>query len=123
MDDNNVLINEHEIGTCKVYSPKRLGIKEFNMKHTPGPWKARGSQVTASCLAYSNSRPNQVCYVELDGTPDGEVKANAALIAAAPEMLEALKAVEKRVCCTEETCNDCGGIVRAAIAKAQGETP
>lgn len=85
------------------------------MKHTPGPWKVH---------------PKQVDYLEIDSltwevSDDGKkwiahtlIEANAHLIAAAPEMYEALKerAAAISINCT---CDHCSKI-RAAIAKAEG---
>jgi len=54
--------------------------------HTPGPWTAHG------CTLYAG--PNRIAQTwdaEYDGLPTPEMEANAQLIAAAPELLEALK--------------------------------
>ena len=60
----------------------------MSAKHTPGPWKMRET--------YSNGEPNG-CVIEpmryeLTTSNNDENYANARLIAAAPEMLEALRA-------------------------------
>ena len=54
-------------------------------KHTPGPWHIKDGKVFAAAI----------CRV--DGTPDGSAEANAQLIAAAPELLEACKIAMKIV--------------------------
>lgn len=101
-------------------------------KHTPGPWayqakpgpreltfKRRhwviGSTVTGHGVG--------IAFGDGPGEPDD---ANARLIAAAPDMLEALKHADEWLdelgcdCATDEpgTCAFC--LVRAAIAKAEG---
>ena len=80
-------------------------------KHTPGPWHvANGVQV--------RSEKDQLARVWMMRT--GEGKANARLIAAAPELLEA---IEELLSATQHL-NPCPATVekaRAAIAKAKGE--
>lgn len=57
--------------------------------HTPGPWKVadgpKGVHVTGP-LRYNADKHRPVAYIE-----DGDWHANAKLIAAAPQLLEALK--------------------------------
>lgn len=92
-------------------------------KHTPGPWEATGNFVR-SPMHQPEGLPRGVQIVECrDGyflPHTEEAKANARLIAAAPELLEALNA-----------CIDYGAMTgdewvtskaRAAIAKATGST-
>lgn len=85
-------------------------------KHTPGPWYATPQ----------GSRGFEIGEVEIgmviaDGPGDPEAEANARLIAAAPDLFEAAKALEK---CRR----DKGWIgpaldqIAAAIAKAEGKT-
>jgi len=87
-------------------------------KHTPGPWMFRPSrqpQIT------SESDPaGRTIAIVYDQVPDAERKANASLIAAAPELLEALKE-----CLGELERLGWGGagytdLAHAAIAKAEG---
>lgn len=71
-------------------------------KHTPGPWRARSYQtddgdVWVDCDSWVNPktascRGGTVATVLASGVGGGSVEANAALIAAAPELLEVLKA-------------------------------
>ena len=89
-------------------------------KHTPGPWvkSAYGPWVSAPCLG------DRICVHEpfTDGRdgpvlPRDEQEANAVLIAAAPELLEAL------ILAVEDEPNACfADTARAVIAKAKGET-
>jgi hypothetical protein len=62
-----------------------------NTKHTPGPWFNEGTKVFTKQLAY------YVAETQIEGksyTKQGnEAEANARLIGAAPELLEALEAV------------------------------
>lgn len=92
-------------------------------KHTPGPWKlaeaVKGRYTKTNLRRIRSEREGTehgaVC--EVYGIKDGtEANANARLIAAAPEMLEALRVAE-------ESVGDLKAleIVRAAIAKATGE--
>jgi len=76
------------MGTGWAASSKPPQAKPTAMipKHTPGPWTAHG------CTLYAG--PNRVAQtwdVEHDGLPTSEMVANAKLIAAAPELLDALK--------------------------------
>jgi hypothetical protein len=88
--------------------------KTNDTKHTPGPWDACG------CTIYSGEkRIGQTWDAEDDGLPAPEMEANARLIAAAPELLEAF---EGMVADWERV----HGMIpqdheaRAAIAKARG---
>lgn len=102
-------------------------------KHTPGPWTFRehGYPTLYRVHAFvegSDSAP--VCGLWMPAeqlTIVEEGRANARLIAAAPELLEALKAVESSVFLLglhvdEDGCEGCQLRVRArsAIAKAEG---
>lgn len=86
-------------------------------KHTPGPWTFKGRTVRGPHPRDPEGRTRIVVNAIWDrGTYVGEAEANARLIAAAPELLEAL-----------EIALDCAGDAwwaekaEAAIAKAKGE--
>jgi hypothetical protein len=91
--------------------------KKMKTQHTPGPWSlADHSTVIVSATGLP------VCTVE---SPDPNIKrderfriqeANARLIAAAPEMLDACKAA--LAACEIEFPGSTTGLLRAAIAKA-----
>ena len=94
-------------------------------KHTPGPWCVRHDDMVCSqegrIIADCESTP----YAMRPAPPIVEDKANATLIAAAPELLAALKAASEWLndmgCEHEEpdlTCVVC--LVNAAINKAEG---
>ena len=97
-------------------------------RHTPGPWAVEDSTVIWSTV----QDPPETSY-DL-GTPIAEVRtmksllgpaysretvaANARLISAAPDMLEALERFVED--CSNEECEFCIK-ARSAIAKARGE--
>jgi hypothetical protein len=101
-----------------------LGIFNGRMsvieKHTPGPW-AIGLESDDDRFQVIASTGEHICYVELD-----PVGSNARLIAAAPDLLAALKwAVD----CSDMNLDDldldtCAALdaARAAIAKAEGRS-
>lgn len=56
-----------------------------NTSHTPGPWKTRAINIEAAGVQY---------LVKNKGAGYNELRANARLIAASPELLEACKAIQ-----------------------------
>ena len=60
-------------------------------KHTPGPWKAHLSQFPGHIVKVDNSAQQPVAALWEGGVLKSEQIANAHLIAAAPELYEALK--------------------------------
>lgn len=101
--------------------------------HTPAPWKA-DTVVNSEDLHMEVYIPNRtlayVLHYPNDITTD-ETAANARLIAAAPELLEALKALENltNIPAFRQAANKAGYMAqfstakdtaRAAIAKAEG---
>ena len=87
----------------------------MNAKHTPGPWRVDGRYVMAL-------KEKQICEAPAYGVVHGKVDAaNANLIAAAPELLNALKALLIRVADDEDYGPDHAvTVARASIAKATG---
>ena len=96
-------------------------------QHTPGPWR-----FTTDAIAIWNSpaAKKTLCIADMgsEGSPDidyAETIANARLIAAAPELLAALIELDHHMM-TEMPLgtypNGTFEVVRAAIAKATGET-
>jgi len=76
--------------------------KMENSKHTPGPWKIGIAKNQNNALAVFDSRAEVgnnpkdhrcICIVTEPEMADKEDEANAALIAAAPDLLKALKAL------------------------------
>lgn len=97
-------------------------------KHTPGPWKAEDLNNMGGAIVTAGSREVARTW----GYDMADMAANARLIAAAPEMLDALKAAQSRLC---EHCpgyrDDLGQIgdhtdeclaAINAIAKAEGRS-
>lgn len=83
------------------------------MKHTPGPW---GLNIDTVCIRDGVSVQPVTHHMDSQGMAD------ARLIAAAPELLEALKAMRDAFWGTshneaEDAANE---MARAAIAKAEG---
>ena len=96
----------------------------MSTQHTPGPW-AVGSKSGHIETANAWRMSIAICYnkdSKADGVSKEEFEANARLIAAAPELLEALNTWLKQY--SAEEYEDCPEVVqtRAAIAKATGET-
>lgn len=90
-------------------------------KHTPGPWYVVVGKSRMVCAPQTTNKPIAVCNFD-NGQAE---KANASLIAAAPDLLEAL---EKMVgeypynppCKNWEDKAEAHTTARAAIAKAKG---
>ena len=95
-------------------------------RHTPGPWVVEA--IHKSCVRVRDSQGNIVSLMTCE-SDDGEacaaIAADAALIAAAPEMLEALRGVlryEHHDCAHDECSTNpvpCPFGLARAIAKAQ----
>ena len=83
-------------------------------KHTPGPWTTRES---ATHVTVTNARGDAVFH---DDKRIPGVMVDARLIAAAPELLEALQSVLDNCLDSEGLCA-AHAKARAAIAKATGE--
>lgn len=75
--------------------PMKTNTQETqNTKHTPGPW--RSFSATSAAIVIAAAQTSLATIHKNLGNPalmdrDGEGEANAALIAASPELLEALK--------------------------------
>ena len=111
-----------------------------NVGHTPGPWKYETSKFPGSRLVfapYTGPLERTVHFVACNVAArhhlpsrhqEAEAEANARLIAAAPELLAACKAVIKEAYVSEnhgepptaEMSADVLEVLRAAIAKAEG---
>ena len=98
--------------------------------HTPGPWHiAKSADGTPAVCVPVHSREGTAFVVaqlnrpRLMGSVTGSADANARLIAAAPELLEALECiVGERMNVTDAmTANEMFEKARAAIARAKGE--
>ena len=88
--------------------------------HSKGPWKPCN-------MAFKGGEPDDNIWDVY--SDDGELlavsvsKSDARLIAAAPLMLEALKACDKLLDSLDAAHGHAGSLSRAAIAKAEGMTP
>ena len=97
-------------------------------KHTPGPWRIQDEyDGTLPIDGWSEQAEEscEICRVSLDMLDEQERAANAALIAAAPELLAALETLIN----LQDGIDDGGegitaedwGTARAAIAAAKGD--
>ena len=96
--------------------------------HTPGPWHVEDAP--DSGLIFIRSHPAEVSLANIRKGQDHPNDANARLIAAAPELLEALQSILFQAGCRE--ARDLGNLnydrlhaveaqARAAIARATGQ--
>jgi hypothetical protein len=93
-------------------------------KHTPGPWTADKLQDRDTFNIFANGFVSAMCQVSCMEnstrfTSGNEVAANARLIAAAPELLEALLLCVDAL--EDGHWQETKQAARAAIAKATGE--
>ena len=96
-------------------------------KFTKGPWKATyDSQLQALIQIYSTEAHLPVAVLPDRGTVEAmpEIEANANLIAAAPDMYEALECACDKYCIgyagdSLVKCEDC--VINKALCKARGE--
>lgn len=94
-------------------------IDELNI--SPWPWKNHG--VEHKALNFVRVRDKDGFFVaDADGKDDDNAHANGDIVAAAPEMYEALYAAELELSLVAPASR-CLDIVRAALAKAAGEEP
>jgi len=104
-------------------------------KHTPGPWTVGGigsvKGTDSSDIFIQDRRGASIAHViynEPGGDDPAECMADARLIAAAPDLLEALKEIidfigpKDPVCIKGPNCETCrlADAARAAITKAEG---
>lgn len=105
-------------------------------KHTPGQWEIIPQSIGGSIIAHPFETSQQlnptglrlICQMWQRGSSLAEDQANASLIAAAPELLEALKEARRYVvgayeCAFPDDSENAAVLVDidAAIAKAEGE--
>jgi hypothetical protein len=67
----------------------------IEMKHTPGPWKHDGEIIYSGNYTLNNGWTNHATIAKVEDHANWE--ANARLIAAAPDLLEALKKISKEL--------------------------
>ncbi len=85
-------------------------------KHTPGPWYFDGLYVLQV------DRATVIAEINHGAMTDIQCKANARLIAAAPEMLGALESVIKSKVLANKDNVELAKLVISAIVKARGES-
>jgi hypothetical protein len=99
-------------------------------KHTPGPWTAMKAQIGSAIVIYDKAMfpiattPSNSTPVGYEKVKDGTTAANAALIAAAPDLLAALDCALRAFEITQGRAvypaDHWSQQARAAIAKALG---
>ena len=101
-------------------------------KFTPGPWTTQGWGALWAYIPVNDARHNLVCSMYPDPAHDysrNEVLANAHLIAAAPDLYEALAGIiadddsSTSLALQRSRWDDRMVAARAALAKARGEQP
>lgn len=98
-------------------------------KHTPGPWH-RNIKPASKYTTVWSGRNKHVARVETRGLTEAEIEANISLIAAAPDLLEAMKRLDrlyKGICMMVPddemaACQEVWAEADAAIAKAEGQS-
>lgn len=100
---------------------------QTNQTHTPGPWRLLDNAILSDHINYAGN----FIVTELSHRADAEHSANARLIAAAPELLAALKDAESAMRGAgnvkgDRNAEDAFAAVQlrvsAAIAKVEGTT-
>lgn len=90
-----------------------------NATHTPGPWTVSWDEEDGWNNHIYSSPEDRVCFMAHGGPEkQPEFDANARLIAAAPDLLEALKLMRGTVMDHGDSLE--WAVLRAAIAKAEG---
>lgn len=101
-------------------------MNNLKPKHTPGPWKVYPDFPTTVCVNLREDAEKPEFYnwetIHESACSDSESKANARLIAATPEMLEALQIAMQRLDSPEFRAKHPSVELhmRKAIAKATG---
>lgn len=89
---------------------------------TPGPWKIGAAIHAATCPAFHVIAPGIGFPAHVFGDTVAEAKANARLIAAAPELLDALRRyVDLEEYSAPYSSSPMREAARTAIAKAEGK--
>lgn len=111
-------VGEEERGSSRNHAPVTSAALD---RHTPGPWRAEEFDCTTGFWAVTCDG-GDIVYATLQSA---HVAANARLIAAAPELLEAVRqftaAAERGAKVFLDERGSCLRNARAAIAKATGQ--
>lgn len=98
-------------------------------KHTPGPWNFHPCDAYATCFDVLCEKGYYVATTHDGVRGDRNADANARLIAAAPDLLEALQNIaeywnqDQNEAAMADACWHAIHTARAAIAKATGDQP
>ena len=96
----------------------------MSAKHTPGPWTVYDPEMPDTEATYGIDGPQgqPVVYFGLTKNDGINLLENARLIAAAPDLLEALRSLHAAMACYDGTPEETLAldVARAAIAKAIG---
>ncbi len=90
-------------------------------KHTPGPWVVMPDARHAPRICVDGDKDWPI-VVTISGHNDAGIRANEHLIAAAPEMIEALKAINDAPIWANAALIGVHNKIKAAIAKAEGRS-
>jgi hypothetical protein len=90
----------------------------MQVKHTPGPWLIHSGCIYAACQMNERGTTHQspLAQVTSDQDHDDYYEANCRLIAAAPDLLEALMRAKRHLLVDSDEWD----LAEAAIAKAEG---
>lgn len=110
-----------------------LNAEEGMTKHTPGPWTVESTGMGYSvrgdgnghCVVFTNTASCSKAALRRSISKDEEESANARLVAAAPDLLEALERITRELGVPQpgypQPVANAVEIARAAIAKARGD--
>lgn len=96
------------------------------MTHTPAPWNRNIKPATKYNTIYAG-RNTHIAHLATSGLTENEVEANCNLIAAAPELLEALKKLQEGFIYAKASTNykyvieDYMELINDTILKAEGK--
>ena len=94
-----------------------------NQQHTPGPWDVATKAGDGGLVVRSSKSMHELCQIHSSYKYKDAHKANARLIAAAPELLEALVSMLHLRKMPDEVAECVLDRAVAAIAKAKGSNP
>ena len=91
-------------------------------KHTPGPWKFNGKYIYAECVGDFYGYQVSIVNHDMSDFPQEEIVANGILSAAAPDLLEALETIKRRMYEPRALMlEEVESMIDKVIAKAKGE--
>jgi hypothetical protein len=89
--------------------------------HTPGPWKTEAGELDVYIVASEGDKETTLAKVDMWPSPS-QFKANARIMAAAPQMLEALRKIWDAVIVYPHRTDDAILLVEQAIKAATGDS-